>query len=128
MSLFDEHYVRCERMALDHDAERAAAIGVHVASTQRARRRRWRAPIDRALNWLHPGRATPPTTPPIERSPDLGMRFGPTLVPRSRRVEDGHATPTGRNTTIVRGRRDKVSVEATDPASAVTNESEKQVQ
>ena len=67
MDLFTEHYARNERMALDHDAARAAAIGVHIADARRLPRRgRWASTRHRLRTLLtHPARTVTVTPPPL---------------------------------------------------------------
>ena len=71
MDLFTEHYARSERMALDHDAARAAAIGVHVAEARRRPQRgRWATTRHRLRSLLtHPARTITVTPPPLTARP-----------------------------------------------------------
>ena len=71
MDLFTEHYAQNERMALDHDAAWAAAIGVHIAAArQRPQPGRWASTRHRLRSLLtHPARTITVTTPPLTARP-----------------------------------------------------------
>ena len=71
MDLFTEHYAENERMALDHDAALAAAIGVHIAAArQRPQPGRWASTRHRLRTLLtHSARTITDTTPPLTAHP-----------------------------------------------------------
>ena len=71
MDLFTEHYARSERMARDHNAARAAAIGVHLAEARRrSQRGRWASTRHRLRSLLtHRARTITVTPSPLTAHP-----------------------------------------------------------